>query len=208
MLFEPPESVWKASALGVVPDARGGRRGLGETAMTWVAGAIGVAAAVYVAYATLAWIRYGRVKPPTPDEADPLLDRFMPAYDVVERGHIVVAAPADVTFTAACEADLIRSRLIRAVFRTRALILGSQADQGGRPRGLVALTTSLGWMILAEVGGREIVVGTVTKPWSANVIFRRIAPDQFAGFDEPGLRENRLDTPRSVDRVRAFDLSS
>ena len=38
--------------------------------------------------------------PATPEDADAFLDRFMPEYDVVERHHINVAAPADVTFAA------------------------------------------------------------------------------------------------------------
>jgi hypothetical protein len=128
----------------------------------------------------------GVFDPPAPDEADPLLDHFMPSYEVAERRHMVVAAPADVTFTAACEADLMRSPIIRAIFSTRALILGSQPDRADHPRGVVAWTTSLGWSVLAEVPGREIVLGTVTQPWSATVVFRRIAPDQFAEFNEPG----------------------
>ena len=45
---------------------------------------------------------------------------------------------------------------------------------------------SLGWGVLAEMPGREVIVGAVTKPWEANVSFRALPPDQFAAFDEPG----------------------
>jgi hypothetical protein len=45
---------------------------------------------------------------------------------------------------------------------------------------------ALGWGVLAEVPGREVVVGAVTKPWEANVTFRALPPDQFAAFSEPG----------------------
>jgi hypothetical protein len=44
---------------------------------------------------------------------------------------------------------------------------------------------SLGWGVLAETPGREIVFGAVTKPWEANVVFRALPPDEFAAFDEP-----------------------
>jgi hypothetical protein len=44
---------------------------------------------------------------------------------------------------------------------------------------------SLGWGILADVPGREVVVGAVTKPWEANVKFTALAPDKFAAFNEP-----------------------
>jgi hypothetical protein len=39
--------------------------------------------------------------------------------------------------------------------------------------------------VLAEVPGREIVIGAVTKPWTANPMFRALPPDAFATFDEP-----------------------
>jgi hypothetical protein len=45
---------------------------------------------------------------------------------------------------------------------------------------------SLGWRILAEEPDREIVVGAVTQPWKADVVFRGIAPEEFAAFDEAG----------------------
>jgi hypothetical protein len=40
--------------------------------------------------------------------------------------------------------------------------------------------------VLAEVPGREIVMGAVTQPWHANVVFRPLPPDEFAAFNEPG----------------------
>jgi hypothetical protein len=50
----------------------------------------------------------------------------------------------------------------------------------------VAEVRSLGWGVLAEIPGREIVVGAATVPWEPNVTFRAIAPHQFATFREPG----------------------
>jgi hypothetical protein len=51
---------------------------------------------------------------------------------------------------------------------------------------LLALTTSIGWGVLAEAPGREVVMGAVTQPWKADVVFRSLPPDQFAAFNEPG----------------------
>jgi hypothetical protein len=147
---------------------------------------VGLAAAGYAAYAGLAWYRYGRVARATPDERDPLLDRFMPEYEVAERHHVRVAAPPEVTLSAAAEADLQRSALVRAIFRARELVLGAKPDAVARPKGLLAQTRSLGWGVLAEKPGREIVVGAVTRPWMADVVFRAIPPDQFRAFHEPG----------------------
>ena len=120
------------------------------------------------------------------ENQDPLLDRFMPVYDIAERHHIRVAAPAEITFTTACKTDLQQSPIARVIFRAREVILGSEPDAAARPHGLLALTKSLGWRVLAEVPGREVVMGAVTRPWEANVTFRGLPPDEFAAFDEAG----------------------
>lgn len=117
---------------------------------------------------------------------DPLLDRFMPAYDVAERHHIHVAAPPEVTLAAAANVDMQQSPVIRAIFRARELILRSKTNVARRPKGLLAETLALGWRVLAEQPGREVVVGAVTQPWLGDVVFRGLAPDEFATFQEPG----------------------
>jgi hypothetical protein len=109
----------------------------------------------------------------------------MPRYEVVERHHIHVEAPAEIAFTAATEMDLQQSPVIRAIFRARERIMGSHAARGPVPRGLLAQTQAIGWGVLAEVPGREIVMGAVTQPWLADVVFQALPPDTFAAFDEP-----------------------
>jgi hypothetical protein len=152
----------------------------------WLAAGVGVAAAAYGAYVGITWYRYGHAAPPSPEEHDALLDRFIPAYEVAERHQIRIAAPAAVTLAAARETDLQGSGLVRTIIKAREVILGATADDRPRPRGLLAEVQSLGWGVLAEVPGREVVVGAVTKPWEANVIFHALSPDQFAEFSEPG----------------------
>jgi hypothetical protein len=179
-----------------------------HTGLKWLAGALGVAVGAYCAYVATAWSRYGQPRPPEPDDADPLLDRFMPVYDVVERHSIQARAPADVTFGAACEVDLTQSPIARAIFKGREIILGSKPDETPRPRGILAFATSIGWGVLAMVPGHEVVVGAVTRPWEANVVFRPLPADEFASFDEPGyvkiawtLRADPLGTTRSIFRT-------
>ena len=150
-----------------------------------VAGAV-VAAGTYTGWAAASWRRYGHPAAPAAADRDELLDRFMPIYDVVERHRIGVRAPADVTFSAAKEQDLLGVPAIRAIFKTRALVVGGAADQRPQPRALLAQMQSLGWGVLAERPSREVVVGAVTRPWEANVTFRALEPGQFAGFNEPG----------------------
>jgi hypothetical protein len=164
--------------------------------------ALGVAG--YVAYVGAAWLRYGRPRKAAAVESDDLLDRFMPRYDIVERHHIQVAAPADVTFAASMDMDLEDSAVVRAIFKGREILLG--ADQPGiRTHGLVATTKALGWRVLAERPGRELVMGAVTQPWKANVEFRGLPPDQFAAFNQPGfvkiastLRADPVDATHSI----------
>jgi hypothetical protein len=179
-----------------------------RTVIKWTAGALGMAVAAYAVYVATAWARYGRAAPPNVNDADALLDRFMPTYDIAERHHIRVAAPADTTFAAACEQDLMALPLVRAIFKTREVILGSEPDTSVRPRGILALTTSIGWGVLAQVPGREIVVGAVTQPWEANVVFRPLPPDEFAAFNQPNyvkivwtLRVDRVNATESVFRT-------
>jgi hypothetical protein len=153
--------------------------------LTWAAGALGVAAGAYATWVGVTWFRYGHPAPASDEDADPLLDQFMPLYEVAERHHIHVAAPADTTFAAACEQDLMALPLVRAIFKTREIVLGGERDTLPRPRGLLALTKSIGWGVLAEVPGREVVMGAVTQPWYADVVFRPLAPHEFAAFNEP-----------------------
>ena len=150
-----------------------------------VATGLGVAATAYAGTAAFTWYRYGSPPAGTADDVDPLLDRFMPVYEVVERHSVRVQASAAITLAAACEQDLLASPVIRAVFKARELALGSTPDERARPRALLPQMLSLGWGILAELPGREIVAGAVTKPWDPNPRFHALAPEQFAAFDEP-----------------------
>lgn len=171
----------------------------------WLMTTTGTAAAAYAAYVGVAWLRYGHPSRSTPENADPLLDRFMRNYDVADRHQVRVCAAAETTFEAACQVDLLRSPIARAIFRTREIILGSTPDRAQRPGGLLAATKSLGWGVLAEVPGREVVMGAVTKPWEADVVFRALPPDEFAAFHEPGYVKIawtlRADPTSPVDSV-------
>ena len=156
-------------------------------AVGWIAGAAGFAASGYAAYAGMTWCRYGRASRPDLDERDALLDQFMPEYEVAERHSIRVAASAATTLSASADTDLQQSAIIRAIFKAREVVLGADPGDVTRPKGLLAQTTSLGWRVLAEKPGREIVVGAVTQPWLPNVVFRGLAPEEFRAFQDPGF---------------------
>jgi hypothetical protein len=151
-------------------------------------GGAGFAAGAYASLAAMAWLRYGHPSHPRDARArDPLLDDFMPLYDIAERHHVAVRAPAGATLAAAKAMDLQRSPPVRAIFRARERILGSTPDDRDRPTGIVEQTRALGWGVLADVPDREIVLGAATQPWKADVTFHAIPPDRFAAFAEPGF---------------------
>jgi hypothetical protein len=144
---------------------------------------VAVGALLAVSLVARTWLRYG-----TPDSAprsDAMLDRFMPAYDVAERHEIRVAAPAQLTYAAAYDVDMRRSRIVRAIFRARELMLRASPPADSSPQPLVPFTKRIGWGVLAEDPG-QIVLGAVTRPWEANVRFRSLPPGEFASFSEPG----------------------
>ena len=181
----------------------GARRALG-----WVGAGTGVVAATYLGVVATTWFRYGRPAPARPGEDDPLLDCFMPEYEVAERHHVHVAARAGVTLVAAIEANMRQAPLVRAIFRARELVLGAEPPSPTQPKGLLQETQALGWRILAQIPDREVVVGAITQPWHANVEFHGLAPDTFRSFHEPGyakiawtLRADPVDDGRSVFRT-------
>lgn len=151
-----------------------------------LAGGVAAAVLVGIGYVAWTWRRYGRVE--HRGGQDPLLDRFLSVFEVAERHRIAVAAPAPVTFAAALRLDLERSPVVRAIFAGRELLMRTTPapapDVGSDS--FLSRVLSLGWGVLAEEPGREIVLGAVTKPWEANVKFRSLPPGEFAAFAEPG----------------------
>jgi putative acetyltransferase len=146
-----------------------------------------LAACAYAVYVAKTWAEYGAANKRRAGEAhDALVDGYMPDYEVAEHHEVLVWAPADYTFEAARELDIMRSKVVRRLFSAREWLMRSTPAGGERTSALVRLLLSVGWGILEEVPGRAIVLGTVTKPWEANVLFRSVAASEFASFHEPG----------------------
>jgi hypothetical protein len=103
---------------------------------------------------------------------------------------------------------------VRAIFNTRALVLGGTKEALALPNQLLPLVRSLGWRVLAE-SDTEIVVGAVTKPWQANVTFRGLDPDAFTTFNEPdyvkivwSLRADPLGEGQSMFRTETRAIAT
>ena len=179
------------------------------------AGTLGLATVGYAAASAFLWARYGHLSRAHDDEDDSMLDRFMPAYEIVERHHITVDAPAAITLAEASEQDLMSNPVIRAIFMARAIVLGSRKETRSLPTQLLPLVRSIGWRVLAENCGREIVVGAVTQPWEADVTFHGLNPEAFAAFTDPGyvkiawsLRADPLGPDRSIFRTETRAIAT
>lgn len=122
----------------------------------------------------------------TAPRAGRLVNWFMPVADVKECHEALVHAPAAVVLDVARNLDMQSVPLIRAIFWLRGKLLGA-TPVARRAQGLMAEMTGLGWGVLAERPGRELVMGAVTQPWKADVKFTPIAPDRFTAFAEPDL---------------------
>jgi hypothetical protein len=135
----------------------------------------------------------GRLTVPAP--VDPALEapgrnpvgRFIPEPDVRERHETLVRAPAAVVFETARSFDIGSLSLVNLIFRLRGLILGAKAMPTPQRSGFVEEMLGLGWRILAEERDRFLVAGAACRPWTADVVFRPIPPEEFAAFSEPDL---------------------
>ena len=184
------------------------------SSLRWSAAGVGLAVIGYATYVGVTWARYGRVSRPDPDDQDALLDRFMPVSDVVERHHTYVAAPAAVTLAVAQDMSLSDSPDRACRVQGPELILRAEPDARPR-RGLLEDMQSLGWVILAETPGQEIVLGAVTKPWEANVTFRSVPPEAFRAFNEPDyvkivwtLRADAIGETQSIFRTETRAIAT
>ena len=169
--------------------------------------AIGFGAASAGYAAMVAWnrMRYGKISPSRQPCGSSLLDRFIPDPEVIEHHQIAIDAPADVVVSTATHMRLLDSPSIRAIFKLRELAMGGTPDRRPHPEPLLEQMRSIGWVVLAERAGREVVLGAATQPWLAAPVFRPIPADQFVAFSEPGfvkitwtLRADPIDDTHSV----------
>jgi hypothetical protein len=164
-------------------------------------------------------LKYGETGTVGTGVKNSLLDWYLPEPEVREHHSIEIEAPADVVLEAAKEMELLEAPMVRAIIRARELVMGGAPDPRPHPTGLLEQMLSIGWVVLAETPGREIVVGAVTQPWTAAPVFRSIPAADFRDFAEPGwvkiawtLRADPVDHRRSVfsteTRVCTTDTAS
>lgn len=107
-----------------------------------------------------------------------LINRFLPRYDVASRHRILVRAPIERVYAAARQVDLNGSTVTRWLFRLRGLPVPESLRLDGLLR--------LGFVLLGEDAGHELVLGVVGRFWAISGGLQRLEPEEFIGFDRPG----------------------
>lgn len=128
-----------------------------------------------------------------------LMDRFLPRFDLaVVHADVFRALPAE-CYQAANEMDLFQAPLVRTLLGIRGLprrvvgtlrARGQSATLGASPRTFrLKDMVALGWILLGETPGVQLVLGQVSHPWKAvaDSIDAPTTPEQFTSFDEPGF---------------------
>ena len=160
----------------------------------------------YATYASLTWIRYGHPPRAGDDERDEFLDSFMPDYEVVERHHIRVCAPAPVTLAAAREQNLFELPLVRAILRGRELCSARRSAS--------AFSRAVFWNRYSRSGGacsltfpkREVVVGAHHQTVGTERQIPGAAARRVRGISRTRVCEDCVDTARRHSRRNRFSI--
>jgi hypothetical protein len=118
-----------------------------------------------------------------------LIERYLPTYDVRDYHEARVAAPAQAAYGVLRSLDLNRSWIVQALFTIRSLPsrllrIPSPPPPSGT---FLAQALAVGWVILEEAPGHELVSGAVTQPWKPVVQFHGLTPTEFMRFSTPGF---------------------
>jgi len=111
-----------------------------------------------------------------------VLDDHMPVWDVRERHSIEVAASPEPTLAAALAVTRGEVRSIGVLMGIRSLGL---RRRGRHDAPLLDGFRQMGFGALGETA-HEVAYGGVGRFWQPSGGLRRVAPEHFAGFAEPG----------------------
>ncbi|WP_254521437.1 hypothetical protein [Natrinema caseinilyticum] len=131
---------------------------------------------------------------PVGNDSSMLIDRYLPDCDRTVVRHVVVEADPETTYDAMLAADLTDTGpLVRALSRLRDVPTTLSRSLGGNPATpplerlrFADVTETEEWTRLADRPGEEFVFGAVGTLWRPAIEWRRVGPEEFAAFDEPG----------------------
>lgn len=121
-----------------------------------------------------------------------LIRNYLPEFEYREQITTLVVAAPSTAYNAMRSLDFSRSWLIRSIFAIREFLYRLFGKHSNKTKpsvfgSLVESALKLGWSVLEEVPDHELVVGAVTRPWEAKVIFQGLSDLEFIAFSEPGF---------------------
>lgn len=119
------------------------------------------------------------------------IQKFLPNPRHTEIHRIFVNAKPDAAWRAARHFDMSDILWIRLLFDIRTMpdaIAEPSRSRSKRGLGVDDITKSdTGFIILEEIPGREVVIGSVGKFWQLKIPFEKLTPDEYYSFEEPGF---------------------
>jgi hypothetical protein len=142
--------------------------------------------------------------------AVPLVDDFLPDFDIESRHQIDVAAPAGVVYQEARRLDISSSWTIRVLFRLRGLPTSALKAEG---------LSRIRFKLLAEDPPVGFALGIVGQFWTPTGTLLDFDPSEFRLFDRPGFakaiwsfdtqpKSSTSTSLRTVTRVACTDPAS
>ena len=119
-----------------------------------------------------------------------LIEKYLPTFDVREYHELAVQGEPERAYAALRSVDFNRSRLVRTLFAVRTLptrLLSRGVKPAPQFSSFLETAVELGWVILEELPGRELVAGAITQPWAPVVRFVGLPAPEFVAFAEPGF---------------------
>jgi hypothetical protein len=128
-----------------------------------------------------------------------LIDRFLPRHDFAVAHAVVLPVPPEECWAAARRVDFLRNPIVRVLLAGRALplrvaeiVAPAQRASGTVAEALHAFRLDdmprLGFVLLGEEPGVEVVYGQVSRPWKAAASEGpRVDPVRFGEFRTPGF---------------------
>ncbi|MFN8037347.1 MAG: hypothetical protein U0V73_15615 [Acidimicrobiia bacterium] len=130
-----------------------------------------------------------------------LVDRHLPDYDVSEVYTVTVTASIEDTWRAIRTTDIARDPFVRVLVNARLVpqralaVLRRQhrPDRWAPVRFGDLVESGEEWIKLGEEREVELVAGLVGRFWQRDFGLRRMTPEEFAAFDEPGYAKTVVD---------------
>jgi hypothetical protein len=127
-----------------------------------------------------------------------LIDQYMPDYDLAVVYSRVFRAPPERSFETVVDFDLFQLPAFRVLIGARGLPFrlaaalrrrGDHAEASPSPTFRLRDMPSIGWVLLGERPGTELVFGQIGKPWRprGGSPTDPVTREGFAAFDQPGF---------------------